>query len=155
MAAIGAVAALFAVEAVNWQHVFAHDGPDRGFVFEADVRPIVEAALAHGGTVYARRDNHTAYIDTLFDAVVAGRKPKSIVILEPGVSPPPGVVFVGGPGIARAAASCAGPQLRRVRHALLNAAGSAGSPRRTWTRRPDDLSSSPRPCSAPCAGCAR
>jgi hypothetical protein len=98
IAAIGAVAALLAVEAVNWQHVFAHHGPDRGFVFEADVRPIVEAALAHGGTVYARRDNHTAYIDTLFYGAAAGRKPKSIVILEPGVSPPPGVVFVGGAG---------------------------------------------------------
>ncbi len=90
-----ALALVFAVEVVHWQVVFHRHGPNRQDAFEAQVAPVIAAAFAHGGTVYASRDDHTTYIDTLFYGAVAGRKPSSIRILRPGQNPPPGSLVVG------------------------------------------------------------
>jgi hypothetical protein len=56
---------------------------------------VVEAALRHGGTIYAARELHTAYIDALWYGVVAGRSPSSFVILDRGDNGPPGALLVG------------------------------------------------------------
>jgi 4-amino-4-deoxy-L-arabinose transferase-like glycosyltransferase len=98
LAAIGGVSLVLLVEAVTWQVIYSHNGPKRLDWFEAQVQPVVHAALDHGGTVYAYRDNHSTYIATLFDAAAAGRKRGSVVILDPPAKPPPGAVVVGGAG---------------------------------------------------------
>ena len=84
--------------AIRWQVVFHHTGPQRLKVFEAHIQPVIEAALRYGGTIYVYRDNHAAYIHTLFRAAIAGRHPSSIVILEDGQKPPPDSLVVGGSG---------------------------------------------------------
>ena len=93
---VGLIACAFAFEAVRWQVVFHDTGPQRPTAFEVQVRPVVRAALRHGGTIYAYRDNHAAYIDSLFSAAVAGRPSSSVVVLECGHTPPPGALVVGG-----------------------------------------------------------
>jgi 4-amino-4-deoxy-L-arabinose transferase-like glycosyltransferase len=95
---IGIAAALlaaFAAEAVNWQVVFADNGPNRLDAFDQQVYPVIAAAFAHGGTVYASREDHPAYVGSLFAGAVAGRRPSSIVILDTGQAPPPGSLVVG------------------------------------------------------------
>jgi 4-amino-4-deoxy-L-arabinose transferase-like glycosyltransferase len=95
IAIVVALVAVFAVEAVHFRVLFDRDGPKRGDVFEAEVKPVVEAALRHGGTIYAARELHTAYIDALWYGVVAGRSPSSFVILDRGDNGPPGALLVG------------------------------------------------------------
>ena len=46
------LAAVFVVEAVQWQVVFQARARTGG-VFEAQIEPVISAAFAHGGTVYA------------------------------------------------------------------------------------------------------
>ena len=92
------LAAAFAVEAVHWQVVFQDSGPKRQEEFEAQLEPVLSAAFAHGGTVYASRDNHPQYIDSLFFGAVDGRPRSSIVILDSGVKPPHGALVVGWTG---------------------------------------------------------
>ena len=88
----------FAVEAINWQLVFARNGPTRLDAFEAQIHPVIEAAFRHGGTLYAYRDFHTAYIDALFYGALSGRRRSSIVILDTDTPPPPGSLVVGYTG---------------------------------------------------------
>ena len=92
------LAAAFVVEAVHWQVVFQDSGPKRQEEFEAQLEPVLSAAFAHGGTVYASRDNHPQYIDSLFFGAVDGRPRSSIVILDSGVKPPHGALVVGWTG---------------------------------------------------------
>ena len=85
-------------EAIHWQLVFHRNGPGRLDAFEQQIHSVIEAAFRHGGTVYAYRDFHAAYIDSLFYGAVAGPAPSSIVILEPGAPAPPGSLVVGYAG---------------------------------------------------------
>ena len=88
----------FAVEAINWQLVFARNGPKRLDPFEAQIHSVIEAAFRHGGTLYAYRDFHAAYIDSLFYGALAGRSRSSIVILDTDAPPPPGSLVIGYTG---------------------------------------------------------
>lgn len=88
----------FVVEAVHWQVVFHRSGPGRQDVFEAQIQPVLAAAFAHGGRVYAYRDFHAAYIDMLFFGTVAGRPRSSLVVLDDGQAPPRGAVVIGATG---------------------------------------------------------
>ncbi len=92
---ISALLVVFAFEAIHWQVVFHRNGPGRLDPFEQQIHSVIEAAFRHGGTVYAYRDFHAAYVDSLFYGAVAGRSPSSIVILEPGAPAPPGALVVG------------------------------------------------------------
>jgi hypothetical protein len=100
MAIVGVLVAVFAFEAVHWQVVFHRDGgsADRMNAFEAQIHPVIEAALAHGGTIYAYGSDHTTYTDSLLYGAIAGRSRSSIVILEGNSKPPPGVLVVGRDG---------------------------------------------------------
>jgi len=97
-AVVGALAIAFAVEAVHWQVVFHQNGPDRLDAFEAQIHPVIEAALAHGGTIYAYRDDHTTYTDSLWFGTIAGRPRSSFDIVERGAKLPPGALVVGRVG---------------------------------------------------------
>jgi len=94
-ATIVALVAIFAVEAAHFRSVWNREGPKRLDEYEAQVHEVISAAFRHGGTVYASRDVHAAYITTLWDAAVAGRSPSTVVILDPGVEPPHGALVVG------------------------------------------------------------
>jgi 4-amino-4-deoxy-L-arabinose transferase-like glycosyltransferase len=98
VATIAVIAVAFTAEAVHFRVLFHRDGPGRGDVFEAEIQPVIQAAFRRGGTVYASRGVHAAYIDTLWFGAAAGRSPSSIVILEAGQKPPPGVLVVGARG---------------------------------------------------------
>ena len=95
---VGLLVVAFAVEAVHWQVVFDRNGPKRLDPFEAQIRPVIEAAFRHGGTVYAYRSFHASYIDSLFFGAAARRSPSSIVILDGAAKPPPGSLVVGSAG---------------------------------------------------------
>ncbi len=97
-AVVAVLLVAFAYEAVHWQVIFHRDGPNRLDAFEAQIHPVIEAALRHGGTIYAYRQDHTAYIDSLFYGAVAGRSRSSIVILDSAAPPPPGSLVVGRVG---------------------------------------------------------
>jgi hypothetical protein len=92
-----AAIAVFAVEAVHWQVIYARNGPKRKTAFDGQVHSVVAAAFQRGGTVYASRA-HGLYIDFLFDGAVAGRKPSSTVVLAPSGRPPAGALFLGVKG---------------------------------------------------------
>ncbi len=97
-ATIAVLAAAFAFEAAHWQVVFHRDGPDRLDAFEAQIHPVIETALRHGGTIYAYRGDHTTYTDSLLYGAIAGRSPSSIVILDGDAKPPAGALVVGRVG---------------------------------------------------------
>jgi hypothetical protein len=88
----------FATEAVRWQVVYHRDGPKRADQFEAGFEGAFDGALRHGGTIYARRSDHGAYIGSLLFGLLAGRPRSSIVILEDGQNTPPGATVMGRPG---------------------------------------------------------
>lgn len=97
-AVIAIVVLGFAAEATRWQVVYHRDGPKRADVFEAGFKPAFDGALRHGGTVYARRSDHGAYIGSLLYGLLAGRPRSSIVILEDGQNTPRGALVMGRPG---------------------------------------------------------
>ena len=88
----------FSAEAVRWQVVFHRDGPKRADVFEAGFEPAFAGAVRHGGTIYARRSDHGAYIGSLLFGLLDGRPRSSIVILEDGQNTPRGAIVMGRPG---------------------------------------------------------
>jgi 4-amino-4-deoxy-L-arabinose transferase-like glycosyltransferase len=95
---VGLLVVAFAFEVVHWQVAFARNGPKRLGPFEAQIRPVIEAALRRPGTLYAYRAFHASYIDSLFFGASAGRSRSSIVILDGGAQPPPGSLVVGSVG---------------------------------------------------------
>jgi hypothetical protein len=97
--AVAAILVLgFSAEATRWQVVYHRDGPKRTDQFEAGFKDAFDGALRHGGTIYARRSDHGAYIGSLLYGLLAGRPRSSIVILEDGQGPPPGATVMGRPG---------------------------------------------------------
>ena len=95
---IALVVVALSVEAIHWQIVFHDDGPKRGDAFEAAVKPVVEAALLHGGTIHTFRGDHTTSTASQLYARIAGRDASSVVILEEGEHPPVGSLVVGRTG---------------------------------------------------------
>ena len=98
LAVVSLLVLAFVVEAINWQLVFGRNGPKRLDPFEAQIHSVIEAAFRHGGTLYAYRDFHAAYIDSLFYGALAGRSRSSIVILDTDAPPPPGSLVIGYTG---------------------------------------------------------
>jgi hypothetical protein len=88
----------FTVEAIHWQVIYRRDGPNRAEALEVGFPDAFGGALRHGGTIFAQRSDHTAYIDSLLYGLLAGRARSSIVILDPGQRPPPGSVVMGRTG---------------------------------------------------------
>lgn len=98
LAVVSVLALGFSAEAVRWQVIYHRDGPKRADVFEAGFEDAFAGAVRHGGTIYARRSDHGAYIGSLLFGLLDGRPRSSIVILEDGQNIPRGAVVMGRPG---------------------------------------------------------
>jgi hypothetical protein len=98
LAVVAALVLGFSAEAVRWQVVYHRDGPKRADVFEAGFKDAFAGAVRHGGTIYARRSDHGAYIGSLLFGLLDGRPRSSIVILEDGENTPRGAIVMGRPG---------------------------------------------------------
>lgn len=98
VAVVSVLALGFSAEAVRWQVIYHRDGPKRADVFEAGFEDAFAGAVRHGGTIYARRSDHGAYIGSLLFGLLDGRPRSSIVILEDGQNIPRGAVVMGRPG---------------------------------------------------------
>jgi hypothetical protein len=98
LAVVSVLALGFSAEAVRWQVVYHRDGPKRADVFEAGFEDAFAGAVRHGGTIYARRSDHGAYIGSLLFGLLDGRPRSSIVIVEDGQNIPRGAIVMGRPG---------------------------------------------------------
>src|SRR5262249_47909162 len=98
LASAAALVAVFAAEEVHWQLVWARNGPDRIYSFEAPERPLIESALRGAGKVYAYRSAHGPYIDTLLYGAIAKQPKRSVVVLAPRSRPPVDALVVGTAG---------------------------------------------------------
>jgi len=95
---VSLIVVALAVEAIHWQTVFHDEGPKRGDSFETAVKPVVETALLHGGTIYTFRGDHTTSTGAALYARIAGRNESTVVILEDEEHPPAGGLVVGRVG---------------------------------------------------------
>ncbi len=93
--AAGVLAVVVAVQFAQFLDSYRTRGPARVVLFDAGVKPLLEAPLASGAPIYVDFDDRGAQAQARWRAAVAGVPPDRIVILPDGGIPPPGsLVFL-------------------------------------------------------------
>ena len=93
--AAAVLAVTIGVQFVQFLDSYRTRGPARVVLFEAGVKPLLEAPLASGKTIYLDYDDRGAQAMARWRAAVAGVPQSRIVILPDGGIPPPGsLVFL-------------------------------------------------------------
>ena len=95
-AILSCILILTIVEAVRFQKIYRHYGPDRGIFFDAPYKQAFDAAIAQPQRPIYLRDGFygPSYIDGLWYAAVEGKPRSDFVHLESGTNPPPGAVVL-------------------------------------------------------------
>ena len=95
-AVLSCVLILTIIEAVHFQKIYRHYGPERGVFFDAPYKQAFDAAVAQPQRPIFLRDGFygPSYIDGLWYAAVEGKPRSDFVHLETGTNPPSGAVVL-------------------------------------------------------------
>jgi hypothetical protein len=84
------------LEAIRFQGVYRHYGPERGIFFDAPYKQAFDAAVAQPQRPIYLRDGFygPSYIDGLWYAAVEGKPRSDFVHLATGTNPPSGAIVL-------------------------------------------------------------
>ena len=93
---LGFVLILTIFEAMRFQKIYRHYGPERGVFFDAPYKQAFDAAVTqHQRPIYLRDGFYgPSYINGLWYAAVEGKPRSDFVHLETGTNPPPGAIVL-------------------------------------------------------------
>ena len=88
--------AAIALQAIYFQSVYRREGPDRGWVFDADYKDVYDVAVAlPERPIYLRDGTEPAYEHAYWYASVEGRNHSEFIHLDEGGRPPAGSLVIG------------------------------------------------------------
>jgi len=83
-------------QAIYFQRTYRHEGPERGWVFDAAYKDVYEAAIKlPGRPIYLSDGQQPAYVHAFWYATLEGRDLKEFVHLEEGRHAPLGAIVIG------------------------------------------------------------
>lgn len=84
-----------AAQVIYFQSVYRREGPERGFVFDADYKVVYDVAVVQSNRpIYLSDVQEPAYVHALWYATVEGRDTKQFVHLDEGAYAPPGSIVI-------------------------------------------------------------
>jgi hypothetical protein len=82
-------------QVIYFQRVYRHEGPQRGWVFDAAYKEVYDAAVKlPGRPIYLSDVTQPAYVHALWYAMVEGRKTDEFVHLGEGAHAPLGALVI-------------------------------------------------------------
>ena len=87
--------AAMGAQVIYFQSVYRREGPQRGFVFDADYKVVYDVAVAQPNRpIYLSDVQEPAYVHALWYATVEGRDSKEFIHLDEGVHAPAGSIVI-------------------------------------------------------------
>ncbi len=84
-----------AAQVLYFETIYRREGPERGFVFDADYKAVYDIAVVQPNRpIYLSDVQEPAYVHALWYATVEGRDTKQFVHLEEGAYAPPGSIVI-------------------------------------------------------------